>query len=207
MSTPKPSSSSNDNENDTGEILVVAPDRVNNSLLDTEMTCEKICQLLKKKKSLIIVNPSKNHTADCWKCFGFPAVVDQNSNIMKQFDTFVACRYCFTTYSFKSNSTSLMNKHKCPNSSTLSSSTNIQNNSQPLKQSKVVSYVSKSPQSVKLKETEKIKIKNLQVEWACSDIRPFSIMDDNGLRSLVQECIALGIFYLYKYFIIYFSIL
>jgi hypothetical protein len=192
MSTTKSSSSSIDNENNTEDILVVVPDNVYNSSLDTEMTSEKIYMQLKKKK-LTIVNAPKTHTADCWTNFGFPAVVDQDGNIVKKFNNFVACRNCFVTYSFKSNSTTLMNKHNCDTSSTVSSSTNFQNNSQSLKQSKISSYTFKSPQCVKLKECEKNKIKKLQVEWTCTDIRPFSIMDDKGLRALAQELIALGI--------------
>ncbi|CAF4527343.1 unnamed protein product, partial [Rotaria sp. Silwood2] len=59
-------------------------------------------------------------------------------------------------------------------------------------QSKIASYASNSPQSAKLKECERNKIKNLLVEWVCTDIRPFSIINDNGLHSLVQECSRYG---------------
>ncbi|CAF2091379.1 unnamed protein product [Rotaria magnacalcarata] len=31
--------------------------------------------------------------------------------------------------------------------------------------------------------------------WICTDIRPFSIIEDNGLRLLIQECIRLGSLY------------
>jgi hypothetical protein len=174
MSIEISSSSSIDNEHNTEDILVVAPDKVNNCLLETEMTCEKFHTLL-KKKTLIIVNPSKTHTADCWKHFGFPSSLGQDGNVVKKFENSVSCRNCFTTYSFKSNSTSLMNRHKCVNSSSTSSSKTAENNSSSLKQSKIVSYASKSPQAVKLKECEKSKIKKLQVEWVCANIRPFSV--------------------------------
>jgi hypothetical protein len=172
-------SSSIDVEDDAGDVLLIAPDNVNSLPLDTEMTCEKIHTLL-NKKALQIINPSKNHTADCWKRFGFPIAVDQNGNVMKKYHNFVSCRSCFITYSFKSNSTSQMNRHKCDNLSSLTSSTNSQKNSQSLKQSKIASYSSNSPQHVKLKECEKNKIKKLPV------------INDNGLRYLIQECISLG---------------
>jgi hypothetical protein len=38
--------------------------------------------------------------------------------------------------------------------------------------------------------------KKLLVDWVCTDIRPFSAINDDGLRSLVQECILLGISYM-----------
>jgi hypothetical protein len=200
MSTSK-SSSSLDVENETADVLLIVPGSVNTSLLDTELTGDKIHNML-KKKTLKIVDSSKSHTAECWRRFGFPAAVDESGNVMKKFISFVSCKNCFVTYSFKSNSTSQMNKHKCENSPFLSSSTS-ERNSQSLKQSKIASYASNSPQAVKLKECERNKIKNLLVQWVCTDIRPFSVVNDNGLRSLIQECISLGIFYLYKYFMIY----
>jgi len=87
MSTPKSFSSSTDAEDDT-DILLAFPDTVDTSLtvIDTintslsvtdtvnislniaEMTCKRIYVLLRsKKKVLTIVDPSKSHTADCWK--------------------------------------------------------------------------------------------------------------------------------------------
>jgi hypothetical protein len=50
MSTTKSFSSSIDDEDNTEEILVIAPHHVNNSSFDTDMTCEKIHMLLKKKR-------------------------------------------------------------------------------------------------------------------------------------------------------------
>ena len=75
MFTTKSLSCSSDNENNAEEILVIDPDSVNNSLLNTEMTCEKVHMLL-KKKSLTTTETSKSRTADCWKRFEFPAAVN-----------------------------------------------------------------------------------------------------------------------------------
>ena len=83
MLTTKSLSCSSDNENNAEKILVNAPDNVNNSLLDTEITYEKVHMLL-KKKSLTITDASKNRTAECWKCFGFPAAVNQNGNVIQE---------------------------------------------------------------------------------------------------------------------------
>ena len=108
-----------------------------------------------KKKSLTITDASKNYTAGCWKRFGFPAAVNQNGNVIRNFYSFVSCRNCFSTYSFKSNSITLMNKRKCNNSSFSSLVINSQNHSQSFKQSKISSYIPKTVQSIKLKEFEK----------------------------------------------------
>jgi hypothetical protein len=116
--------------------------------------------------------------------------------MVKKFNDFVSCKNCFVTYSFKSNSTSQMNKHKCDDSSSVCSSTSSRNKPQSLEQSKITSYSSKTPQSIKLEECEKYRTKKLLVDWVCTDIRPFSVINDDGLRSLVQECILLGISYM-----------
>ncbi len=36
------------------------------------------------------------------------------------------------------------------------------------------------------------KIKDLSVEWVCGDLRPYSILEDNGFRKLAQEFVRLG---------------
>ena len=189
------STSSSSSTSVDDDVQVILLDSSNNdiaSLTSDEMTCKKIYSLFKnKKRFLTIVDCSKKHTAICWQRFGFPAVLDQNGHVVKIFDKFVSCRLCYTTYSFKSNSTSHMNKHSCNNTPSSTSTTN----SQSLKQSKLVSYTTKTPQTIKLKEHENNKIKNLQAEWICADIRPFSVVNDIGLRSLIQECISLGILF------------
>ncbi|CAF2133189.1 unnamed protein product [Rotaria magnacalcarata] len=38
-------------------------------------------------------------------------------------------------------------------------------------------------------------VKDLIADLICTDIRPFSIIEDNGLRLLIQECIRLGSLY------------
>ena len=93
-----------------------------------------------------------------------------------------------------------MNKHKHESSLPLLSSTNSPAFIQSLKQYKITCFTSNSPRSIKFTEYEKTKIKDLLVDWVCTDIRPFSIVNDNGLRSLVQEYISLCIsFFLHNH--------
>ena len=65
----------NDVENDADVSLTVS-DRCASLLLDSEMTCAKIHTFL-KNKALTIVSYSEKHASDCWKRFGFPAVIDE----------------------------------------------------------------------------------------------------------------------------------
>ena len=91
----------NDVENDAVVSLTVS-DRRASLLLDSEMTCAKIYTFL-KNKALTIVSYSEKHASDCWKRFGFPAVIDENGKIMKKFDKFVSCQKCFFTYLCQAN--------------------------------------------------------------------------------------------------------
>jgi hypothetical protein len=161
------------------------------------MTCKKIQNLLKRKdKTLTIIDNTKKHSASCWDRYGFPATVDQNNMVVSKLDNFVSCKKCYVTYSFNSNSTTQMNKHNCENLTALSSSKNSQTTvSSSFQQTKIDLFTSIRPGSVKLNQTEKKKLKDLLVEWTCMDIRPFSIVNDHGLKCLVQECISLGILY------------
>ena len=85
----------NDVENDADVSLTVS-DRRASLLLDSEMTCAKIDTFL-KNKALTIVSYSEKHASDCWKRFGFPAVIDE------KFDKFVSCQKCFLTYLCQAN--------------------------------------------------------------------------------------------------------
>ncbi len=90
---------------------------------------------------------------------------------MKKLNDSISCKTCSMTYSFKPNNTS-------DDSSFICSSTNHQN----------------KPQSVKLEECEKNRAKKLLIEWVCTDIRPFSVINDDDLRSVIQKCMLLDIF-------------
>lgn len=194
MSVTQSTSSSNDLDSESEDIFCVDPDNDSELSSFAEMTCKKIMFMLKNdKNNLKIIEHSKKHTSNCWSRFGFPAVVDADGKIVKKFNDFVSCKTCFITYSFKSNSTSAMNKHKCEDSF-ICSSTTQRNKPQSLKQSKIITYSSKTLRSIKLEDHEKNRIKKLLVEWICTDIRPFSVINDAGLRLLIQECIHLGIF-------------
>ena len=91
----------NDVENDANVSLTVS-DRRASLLLDSEMTCAKIHTFLKNKAPSLVIR--EKHASDCWKRFGFPAVIDENGKMMRKFDKFGSCQKCFVTYLCQANS-------------------------------------------------------------------------------------------------------
>ncbi|CAF3851884.1 unnamed protein product [Rotaria magnacalcarata] len=100
---------------------------------------------------------------------------------------YASCHDCKKTYVYNSNSgTSHLKQHSCVLNQDKSSRTNS------MKQTTVeqVLTVQKT-----LTDDQSNVVKDLIAGWICTDIRPFSIIEDNGLRLLIQECIRLGSLY------------
>ena len=82
-----------------------------------EYTPKKIEILLKQQgHKYTVVDNIKAHSSKCWELFGFPALVESKGEPPRIIEKFVTCRICFTTYSFNSNSTRLLNNHTCQKS-------------------------------------------------------------------------------------------
>jgi len=79
-----------------------------------EYTCKKIEMLMKQHNpQYVILDNKKAHSSKCWELFGFPAVIESDSEPAKIIEKRVTCRKCFSTYSFSSNSTRYLNNHTC----------------------------------------------------------------------------------------------
>ncbi|CAF4177497.1 unnamed protein product [Rotaria sordida] len=153
-----------------------------------KFTSAQVQLMLKTKPNqYIIIENTGKHTSDCWTSFGFPAIVNDKSD-PQRIDGFVSCKKCFTTYSFLSNSTRLLNQHNCEGSKVKNKK--LEANGTSSTQRRLTAFY--PAKQVNLKESEIVKIKNLQAQWVCQSIRPFSIIEDNGLRRLIQECISIG---------------
>lgn len=140
----------------------------------------------------VVVTNSKGQTSKCWETFGFPALIESADEQPKIIEKFVTCRLCFVTYSFNSNSTRLLNSHTCkqaPRARSLSVST-VLNASPTYHQTSLSSYV--TPNVTKINDGQAKRIKDLQAQWVCKDVRPFTIVDDEGFRQLAQELVAIG---------------
>jgi len=153
-----------------------------------KLKCVEIQTMLKTKPGeYIIIENTGKHTSDCWTLFGFPAIVNSNGDL-ERINGFVSCRKCFSTYSFISNSTRLLNQHACEKSN--ERNRKLTGNSTSSTQRSLTAFYSAQPVSLQASQIKKIK--DLQAEWVCHSIRPFSIVEDDGLRRLVQECISIG---------------
>jgi hypothetical protein len=160
-----------------------------------KLTCTEIQSNLKTKPNeYVIIENTGKHTSDCWTLFGFPAIINSNGD-SERINGFVSCRKCFSTYSFTSNSTRFLNHHDCEASKERGKK--LAANGTPPTQRRLTAFYPAQP--VNLKASEIMKIKNLQAEWICQNIRPFSIVEDKGLRRLIQECISIGKYLIVKF--------
>ena len=148
--------------------------------------------LLNQKHAHQIVKGSHSSKAGWWRAFGYPARLNGN-NVWKKIPGFISCLKCMPTQIYSPCSgTKCFKEHadKCfPTSASSKSFSPIYEVSTGTQ--RILDQV-EFCKSINLNESDVVKIKNLSVEWICGDLRPFSILDDRGLRNLVQECIRLG---------------
>lgn len=155
-----------------------------------KFTCGQIQLLLKTKPNeFIIVENNGRHVSSCWSLFGFPAIVNSNGG-HQRIDGFVSCRSCFSTYSFVSNSTRVLKSHDCGISKDRSKTTEAKDTISTSTQHRLTTFYPIKTTAMKMAEV--MKIKDSQAQLICQSIRPFSIVEDPGLRRLIQECISIG---------------
>lgn len=159
-----------------------------------ELTREKIQHLLKFKKDqyVIIDNVNNKKSSDCWRLFGFPAAINENGD-HQRIEKFVSCKKCFTTYSYVSNSTTFLKKHRCDSlhrSNNTSSSTSSRQPTVYHSQRLITDYG--NPKSFRLPDNCSKDMKDLIVRWVCRDMRPFAVVDDIGFREIAQRCVSIG---------------
>jgi hypothetical protein len=128
-------------------------------------------------------NSSNRATAQCWKLFGFPAKMKENSsNEFIVIPGFASCKTCFETYKYMDSSTGNMNSHQCSRS--------VSSDQQTL------STFVRSPHqnNGKILTRKKEEMKKLCVRWIASSMRPFQIVSDPGLKQIIQASINLGLY-------------
>ncbi|CAM4762941.1 unnamed protein product [Rotaria magnacalcarata] len=120
---------------------------------------------------------SKQFSADWWAVFGIPTQTqDEKCYSMKNY---IACIHCKTVYRY----------------STTFSSTNTLSTSESaihLTQSTLSNYAFKYKPRDGSDKNVKSKCNELIVRWISNNIRPFSIVDDEGLHELLQFFYELG---------------
>ncbi len=144
--------------------------------------------LVDKKHFRVEPNPSKRATASCWKIFGLPAMSnDDDPSKFKILPGFASCKTCFDTYKYIDSSTGNLNSHRCCRDASPD-------------QSSIASFL-QSPRSTntsKIISRRKEEIKQLCARWVAGSMRSFRIVNDRGLKDLIQACLDIG-----KVFLIY----
>ncbi|CAF2454343.1 unnamed protein product [Rotaria sp. Silwood2] len=139
---------------------------------------------------IIVKNTNNNLSSICWNLFGFPAKKSKTNHQFQPIPGFVSCESCLQTYSFQSAfGTRVLNAHSCiqklSNDKTSSwiAGTGIQ--------TKLETMI-KCYKHIQLPGKEINSVKDLVSKWLCQDMRAFSIVEDTGLRNLLQKFIVLG---------------
>jgi len=145
--------------------------------------------------------------SEVWDLFGEPSKMNEYG-VFTVIDGFVSCFDCSTTYvNKKDTGTNSLRNHVCfkkyilqkkeekqnntassqtNSSTTLSSSSAVNSATSPLTKYGLVM------KTTKLTSHEKTKVKELIVNWLCQSMRPFSLVNDNGFRNVIQQVISLG---------------
>jgi hypothetical protein len=156
-----------------------------------EYTTDRILYRLQHDKAnyKIISNDASGLKSKCWNVFGFPTRKNENGDFHRIIG-FVSCQQCYRTFSYtQTTGTRHLNTHVCVINFQPKSTLSAQIISQT-----TLDNISKSLKQVKLCDKEKNKFKDLMANWICPDMRPFTVIEDVGLRDIFQELICLGKF-------------
>lgn len=151
----------------------------------------KLQQLLQadKEKYRVLPNESTKALPSWWRLFGFPAIKNEK-NEFERIQGYISCKKCYRTsvYGSKSGTKRFIDHvNRCsPLSTPLTASSNGPQSTQTTLDKIVVTKKS----SVTMKEQNEIK--KLYAKWVCEDLRPYSIVEDNGFQELAQSFIRIG---------------
>ena len=152
-----------------------------------QYTAASIENLLKQKDSskqfIVIKNDQKRVSSLAWSTFGFPAKRLEDGSYQRIIG-FASCFECKDTYSYQSDgsgSTKYLLKHICSKKSSLSSEDS---------QGQMDKFIKlKTSTSIKLTEQDRTQIRDELTKWICSSIRPFNIVSDAGLKTILKKII------------------
>ncbi|CAF4267719.1 unnamed protein product [Rotaria socialis] len=151
------------------------------------------------------VKNAKLKYSDVWNVFGVPVKKD-NSGVFCVIDGYASCFNCNSTYIKKKDTGTIpLRNHPCfknyimeqEQQESLILKTQASSTTQILPQTAasginpLTSY-GLVIKSIRLTLHEKLRTKESIVQWLCRSMRPFSIVNDIGLRNIVQQAISLG---------------
>lgn len=105
----------------------------------------------------------KRGRSKIWDCFGL--IKDEND---VELTNFVACRTCNNVYKYNKNALSNLNKHKC------------------------YTLLKNENDLIEPNQEAKKACTDVLTEWILGDIRPFSLVKDNGLKAYSKLMLSLG---------------
>ncbi|CAF4748519.1 unnamed protein product, partial [Rotaria sp. Silwood2] len=155
-----------------------------NSSSSVELTLyssERIYYLLKNEKQqyTIIKNKVSPPAGFYWTIFGFPAKLNKKTGIFERINGYTSCEKCKKTFVYGPNSgTRNMKQHPCVTdliTQSISSSKDVSMTQTTIEKTMVI----RKTLTIEQSKT----IKDLIVRWICSDIRPVSVIEDDGLRA------------------------
>ncbi|CAF1124375.1 unnamed protein product [Rotaria sordida] len=137
----------------------------------------------------------KKSKAICWSTFGLPAKII-GPNKYEIIKNFASCKSCFQTYSY-SSSTTTMSNHKClilsnKNQSKIEPIPLIKSNSSTLNSDTTTTRDRTNSVNCKSLQKHKCLITSAISDWVCSNTRPINIVEDIGLKDLIEQCIKTG---------------
>ncbi|CAF1155607.1 unnamed protein product [Adineta steineri] len=164
----------------------------NSSSSTKKYTSERIKLLLKQQTSTYtVIKNEKTNSSLCWKVFGFPAKKSDATGEYEKIEGFTSCQTCNQTFAYTpSSGTRNMLAHQCVKNLTNNNNkrtTSSSSSTQPKLNSMMNIF-----KKVKLNEKEINTVKDLACSWICRDMRSFKIIEDNGLKQLLQEFVILG---------------
>ncbi|CAF4236939.1 unnamed protein product, partial [Rotaria sp. Silwood2] len=127
-----------------------------------------------------------------WKVFGYPTFIVKQGDIntTRRIPNFLSCKKCFKTFKYsRISGTAQFNNHICVKNALVFDSSSPSPTRTNYKQQILPSGFTASR---KLPTTEVEKVNSYMVNWIVGDLRPFSIVEDGGLKGLAQLLINLG---------------
>ena len=160
------------------------------SQVKQSFTASSIENLLKRKDSIkrfiVIENNLKKNSSTAWSTFGFPAQQIEDG-AYERIHGFASCFQCKTTYTFQSDgsgSTKHLLRHRCSKPESLSEGSQRG----PLH----MLFKSRQKAAAAINSKDSTEIKDALTRWVCRSVRPFNIVEDAGLRDILQTVLDLG---------------
>jgi hypothetical protein len=154
------------------------------------------------------IKQSNLKQSEVWNIFGEPCKMNEYG-VYSIIDGFASCFLCYATYiNKKDTGTNSLRNHPCFKKYKLEKTQQETENNTTLQEPTSSTALPSLPTSTfsfnpltkyglvvkttKLNSHEKTKIKEAAVQWLCQSMRPFSIVNDIGLRNVIQQAISLG---------------